>query len=292
MPTAVKPTLMNPAGLSPQAEVRLASSGGSDLPVPDLSDGAAVTAWRVAQHDAWGTDGVPGEATHIAHTIAGIECLITGPSGAPTVMYLHGGGFCLGSPGTARPITARLANKLRVVSVDYRLAPEHPFPAGLADAEAVYRVLAADAPVALAGDSAGGNIALGVAQRCADVPPYGIALFSPHLDFGVPSRAHDLFAAYVADSSIDDPFVSPLSTPDEGLGSLPSLLLQTTTSETLYPQVVDLAERSSAAGGSVVLQIWQGLWHGWHYHRELPEAWHAVDAARDWLADNVPKRNG
>ena len=87
------------------------------------------------------------------------------PAKAGVLLYLHGGAFCLGSPATHRALTARLAlaTGLPVFSLDYRLAPEHPFPAALDDALAACRALQSEGPVVLAGDSAGGGLALGVA---------------------------------------------------------------------------------------------------------------------------------
>lgn len=279
---------MNPDGLSPEATARLAQQQAGrvgDLAVPDFGDLGAVATWRAAQHADWGTGATDGEAEHVAATIAGVDCLVAGPTGAPTVMYLHGGGFCLGSPGTALPITARLATRLRVVSVDYRLAPEHPFPSGLDDAISVFGELIAEAPVALAGDSAGGNLALGVALA-NNVKPAAIALLCPHLDFREPPASTEMEVmspAYLGAASTANPLASPLAAPVEQLAELPSVLIQTTTTEAMHPQAIALAARIGSSGGDSTLQVWNGLWHAWHYHRDLPEAWGAVDCARDWL---------
>ena len=103
------------------------------------------------------------------------------PCRAGTVLFLHGGAYCVGSPRTHRALAAWLARDsgLPVVVPDYRLAPEHPFPAALDDALAVYDVLAAQGPVLIAGDSAGGGLALALAVQVRDSgrpAPAGLAL--------------------------------------------------------------------------------------------------------------------
>ena len=283
--------VMNPNGLSAQAEARKARSSG-DMPLPDLADPAAVVRWRAEQHRAWGEDVAPGEPPHRSAVIGGVSCLVAGPDDVPPVVYLHGGGFCLGSPGTAVPITARLAAIHRVVSVGYRLSPEHPCPAAIDDVVAVCASLATEGPFALAGDSAGANIALSASLKLAEkqqLGPAALALLCPHLDFRLPSdreaAADDatlaLGRAYLGGRSTADPLASPLARADEELSFLPSVLIQTTDTERMHGQALDFAARTPQ---STTLQVWRDLWHGWHYHRELPEAWDAVDGAAQWLA--------
>ena len=109
-----------------------------------------------------------------AGTVGGVPGEWSRRSGAParpgSILYLHGGAYCVGSPATHRALTSRLARVtgLPVFSADYRLAPEHPFPAALDDAVAAYRALRADGPVILIGDSAGGGLAL--APMCPGRP--------------------------------------------------------------------------------------------------------------------------
>ena len=113
-----------------------------------------------------------------------------GASRPGSVLYLHGGAYCVGSPVTHRALTSRLARVLGlpVFAADYRLAPEHPFPAGLDDALAAYRALRADGPVILAGDSAGGGLALATALALRDAgepAPAALVLFSPWVDLAM-----------------------------------------------------------------------------------------------------------
>ncbi|MCC6437705.1 MAG: alpha/beta hydrolase [Acidimicrobiales bacterium] len=291
---------------SAQAEARLARGVG-DPPMarPDLDDRAAVARWRAAIHAAWGEGTEADEPTQRPIEVAGIAALASGPDDAPmTVLYLHGGGYALGSAGVAAPITARLAAAgLRVVSIDYRLAPEHPFPAALDDAVAAHGALrAGERPVAVAGDSAGGALAVGVTLRAAlegAIAPVALALFCPHLaheaDHDAGNAAGDeaggrtgeavaaLAAAYRNGHDPTDPLLSPLFAPAALLASLPPTLVQTGTLDALHPQALRFARLARAAGASVTLDVWEGLWHTWQYHRDLPEADRALAEAARFL---------
>ena len=296
---------------SEAAQARLARGvGDPDLDRPDLGDPVrvdpdAVDRWRAAVHRAWGEGCVAGEADHQPARIAGVDVLVAGPPDAPlTVVYAHGGGYVLGSPGVAVPITARLARHLRVVSVDYRLAPRHPFPAALDDVSAVFEALLADAttPVALAGDSAGGALALGAALR-APGGPCAVVLFCPHLDHGpvpddhrepVPTRSdgRELVALYRAGSDPTDGLLSPGRAATHRLAGLPPTLVQAGTDDALHRQAVRLVRRARVAGAPVTLDLWDGLWHAWQYHRDLPEADRAIAEAVEFLLACVPGRTG
>lgn len=281
---------MNPDGLSAQAERRAAAraaGAGVDPEPPDYNDIEAFADYRRALHAAWGEGIVAGETPHESITIAGRDALVAGPVDAPTVLYLHSGGFCLGSPSVEAPITARLATRLRIVSLDYRLAPEHLFPAAIDDAERAYRELAdRHGRVAVAGCSAGGNLAVAVARRCVDRPVAALALFCPHLDFGLvrqrPLRGFE--AAYLAGHDIADPEVSPAGATAAQLGPLPPISVQWSVDEPMAPEITAFVHTVAGSGTPIRAQAWRGLWHAWHFHRELPEAWQAVDDAAEWLA--------
>jgi len=292
-----QPQAMNLGGLSPEAQVRLARHGegaGGDLPVPELDDHETVGAWRRNQHAAWGEGHVDGEIEHVPTSVAEVPCLlarsprVATDSGSRQLMHLHGGGFCLGSPGADIPITARLAHEVDTVSVDYALAPERGFPAAGDDCFAVYRELAATGPVVISGISAGGNLAVGVALRCAEAglePPVGLVLLSPHLRFSTGQAISPLSAAYLGMTDRTDPSAAPAFAADADLAKLPPTLVQVTNTESFYEAAVDFAGRLDALGVTTTLQVWDGLWHGWHYHRELPQAWDAVDRAAAWAAE-------
>lgn len=282
---------------SVEAERRLAAGVGSntDHPLPDLADLAAVRRWRSEQHEAWGEDRAQGEAEHQRVEYGGVRCLRAGPERDDlVVVYAHGGGFCLGSPGTALPITARLARHHEVVSVDYRLAPEHPAPVAIDDVAAVAAtVMASGRPVVLVGDSAGGFLALVAAQRWLHhlEPPErasshgllrGIVGLSPVVE--IPAAPEPLLAAFAAEG----PW-SAIDCPDPGGATSgppwPPVLFQSTDAEAIHSSVRKAAARLAARGGCVRHQVWTGLWHAWHYHRELPEARQALDEVSAWIDD-------
>lgn len=215
------------------------------------------------------------------------------PEGAvddAVLLFLHGGGYFFGSARTHRTLTSALArySRMPVLALDYRLAPEHPFPAGLDDAVAACRALQAEGRrVFLAGDSAGGGLALAtmLSLREAGLPmPAGAALFSPWTDLagtGVSLGTHtcamfhgqSLHRAagfYLAGQDPRHPLVSPLYADLQGL---PPLLIHVSGSEVLLDDSTRLAARAREAGVSVDLRIFPDQPHVWQiYARVLPEA--------------------
>jgi len=240
--------------------------------------------------------------------------VLTGPSSMAraVILYLHGGGYCIGSPATHRPITSVLALRsgLQVHVPDYRLAPEHPHPAALNDAMAVYRELIAEPGrrVILGGDSAGGGLALALALsiRDAGLPaPAALLLLSPWVDLacgGESMRSHAerdpmlsaaglqrWASAYVGRMPVEHPLCSPLLA---DLSRLPPLLIQVGTEEVLYDDAERLHDRVEAAGGSVSLQVYPDVWHDFQLHAGvLSEANEALgrlaDFARAALVDTA-----
>ncbi|GAA5042173.1 alpha/beta hydrolase [Nocardia callitridis] len=198
---------------------------------------------------------------------------------AGAVLYLHGGGYAVGSPQTHRSLAARLAKEIgcAVYVLDYRLAPEHPFPAALEDAEAAYLELidntgfSAD-QIAVAGDSAGGGLALALAQRLIAKhghTPAALGLIAPWVDPNqIPERDRDLViskswsrvcaAAYLGGGDSADPGYAPLT---GTLHGLPPTYVQVDRSELLHPQCVDFVEALHAAGVHARFTESTGLWH-------------------------------
>ena len=217
------------------------------------------------------------------------------------VLYLHGGGYCIGSPRSHRHLAAAIgaAATATVVLPDYRLAPEHPFPAAVDDAVAVYRALLAEgiAPsrIVVAGDSAGGGLTVAtlIALRDAGVPlPAAGVCLSPWVDLTCSARSYETRAsadpivrresvgemarAYLAGRDPRTPLASPLFA---DLSGLPPLLVQVGSDEVLVDDAAQLAERAKAAGVPTTLEVWDAMVHVWPWFLTmLDEAATAVDA--------------
>jgi acetyl esterase/lipase len=211
------------------------------------------------------------------------------------ILYLHGGAYVIGGPASHGKLAAQLGHAARceVYFVDYRLAPEHPFPAALDDALAAYRWLLAQGldarRVIVAGDSAGAGLALAtaLALRERKLPlPGALVLISPWTDLtlgGTSHRSHAqrdpmLRASWLADSAqryaagrpLTDPLLSPLFA---DLSGLPPMLVQVGSEEILLSDAEGLAQRAGAAGTAVTLRRYDGLWHDFQVHAGLlPEA--------------------
>lgn len=297
--------------LSPQALERLVRPASPPLRPPPLGDRAAVARWRTAVHATW-LDGDPPPAArgHRADVIGDVPVLRTSARvDGPLVVYCHGGGYALGAAAVAVPITERLADGAEIVSVDYRLAPEHPCPAAIDDVAAVVDALVDDdwegRPFAIVGDSAGANLALAVTRRRqaeGRQRPVALALLSPHLDLrpeartdGAGRRGEDvddeaagwLRDAYCGSRLPTDPEVSPVL---GDLGGLPPTLVQVGTADSALDQAVRFARRARSAGVEVTLDVWDGLWHAWHYHRHLPEADRALAEVAAFIAPVATSR--
>ena len=216
------------------------------------------------------------------------------------ILYLHGGGFVAGAPATHRPLTWRLARltNLPVHVVDYRLAPEHPFPAGLDDCFAAYQGLLAQGieshHIAIIGDSAGGNLTLTVALKAKmqNIPlPGCLVCLSPVTDLVEPGQSHHenvrsdalfvptsfatLVETYCPGHDARDPLISPLR---GDLSALPPTLLQCSGAEILRDDSVRIADKMRAAGTSVELEIWPKVPHVWQVLADVvPEARQAID---------------
>ena len=226
--------------------------------------------------------GVPGE--WLRPRSAAAATAATAHSASPaTVLYLHGGAYCIGSPATHRSLTARLAltSGLPVFALDYRLAPEHPYPAALHDALAAFRALRAQGPVVVGGDSAGGGLALALAMALRDAGepgPASLLLLSPLGDAVAPNPlpvpppgeamlshrwAQACVDFYRAQHSAAEPGISPLR---GHLGGLPPVLIQAGTDELLHDQALALHAALEAAGVPSRLEVTQHRWHVFQLH--------------------------
>lgn len=252
----------------------------------------------------------PRGATFTAATVGDVpgEWVRARGHGGPslTLLYLHGGGYTTGSPATHRALTGHLAARCdaQVFAADYRLAPEHPFPAALDDALAAWRGLRAaglDASgIAIAGDSAGGGLAVATALRLREIgepTPRALVLFSPWVDLTLellsPAPPGEVMltlpwvrecaGAYAAGTGCRHPLISPIEADLEGL---PPTLVQVGTDELLLPDSRRLCERLRAARVPVELTEFPGRWHVFQANAGvLADADRALEAVGRFLRD-------
>jgi epsilon-lactone hydrolase len=251
---------------------------------------------------------LPRRTTVTEQTVAGLRAEVVScgtPGPGLTVIHFHGGGYCLGSAVTARSWAAHLSAQTgcRVVLPEYRLAPEHPYPAALEDAQAVTKALSGAGPVVVSGDSAGGGLALALVLSMRDAGqelPAGAILLSPWLDLGRDRRAvpdlvrRDVLLtpdwldacarAYAEPSSWADPLISPLHAEHSGL---PPLLIQAGTEEMLAPDAGLLAASASAAGVDVTYTRWPRMWHDFTLQAGLLAAADSAVAQASWFVSKV-----
>jgi acetyl esterase/lipase len=217
---------------------------------------------------------------------------VTDDSRSAVILYLHGGCYCIGAPATHRALTSHLARAtgLPVFAADYRLAPEHPYPAAVDDAIAAYQSLQETGPVVIAGDSAGGGLAVVTALRTRQLhlhPPAALILFSPWVDLAM---------TRLSDRVTDDPVVSrawlaacarnylagsdpraPLASPIYGdLRGLPPTLIQVGADELLRGDAMRMRDALLSADVTVRCEIGEGVWHGFQLHAGMLKA---ADAA-------------
>jgi monoterpene epsilon-lactone hydrolase len=227
------------------------------------------------------------------------------------LLFLHGGGYQFGSLHSDGELAARLgrAGGMRVLFPEYRLAPEHPFPAAIDDVRAVWRWLRTDqqlsaASVAVAGDSAGGGLAVAllVATRDAGAAlPAAAVLMSPTVDLtssgasmrdradedpiSTPALLRQLAADYLAGADPETPLASPLFA---SLSGLPPLLVQVGTADLLLSDAERLAEAAARAGVDVQLEVGEGLPHVYQLALGTPEAAEATERVGRFLRARVP----
>ncbi|MDQ3687912.1 MAG: alpha/beta hydrolase [Acidobacteriota bacterium] len=227
-------------------------------------------------------------------------------SGEAAILYLHGGGYVSSCPATHRPITAALARltRFRVFSLDYRVAPEHRFPAAVDDAVAAYRWLLGQGlpatAVSVAGDSAGGGLVLSQLLRARDaglpLPACGVC-FSAWTDLAGTLESvqrndgrcamfrteniAEFAAAYLGGGSPFDPYASPAYA---DLSGLPPLLLQVGSTELLLDDTRLVHQKVQEAKGCSRLEIYDGVFHCWQMgDGMMPEAGIALRRAADFI---------
>ena len=261
------------------------------VPVPDTVEIEPVDA-----------GGVPAEWIHGPGALADRRLL-----------YLHGGGYVAGGLGSHRPLAGRIsmATGCWVLLIDYRLAPEHPFPAAVDDATAAYRWMSENGPSGqsraantfIAGDSAGGGLTLATLLTLRDagnaLPDAAITL-SPWTDLAVNEESMKTRAStdpffdasmlpilplmttsYVGEANPQNPLVSPLYGDPTGF---PPLLMQVGGAETLLDDSTKFAEKAKAVGVQVTLEVWPEMFHVWQALAPMfPEAQQAIDRIGEFI---------
>jgi acetyl esterase/lipase len=221
-------------------------------------------------------------------------------------LFLHGGGYISGSPRTHRRLAANLsrATHMRVLMPEYRLAPEHPFPAGVKDALQVFGWLLqqglTEEDIVVGGDSAGGGLTLSMllALREAGAKmPLAAVLLAPWTDLTVASPSYrsnrkydpiitreglqEAAAWYAGDRDPADPMMSPMFA---DLSGLPPMLIHAASDEAMVDDSRLFADRAAAHGVDVTCKIFDGLWHVFHHGgMEIPESRQAIDEIGAYL---------
>ncbi len=267
----------------------------------------SVAQMRIDWDAAFQADIAP--ISHHRVSVAGVGGEWIAGADAPhdkAILYFHGGGFRLGSVSSHRELIARIAGAsgCRVFAINYRLAPEYRFPAPLEDALAAYGWMLDQGlrpeNIALAGDSAGGNLMLttmlGLPERGLPLPAAGV-LMSPWTDLAAtgetyvsradadPIHQRPMIAAlgknYLGEGGDPrDPLASPLYA---DLTGLPPLLIQVGDRETVLADSTMFADKARAAGVDVELQVWDGMIHVFQMFAELPEARRAIASIAEFL---------
>lgn len=280
-------------------------------PPPPEASPAQLRAWFDASNSqmptAAGLQATPLQISNGAGGTMAAELLIT-PQADPCklIIYYHAGGFVFGSLASHRALCSYLAqfSGARVLNVDYRLAPEHPAPAAHDDAFAAYQWALANgyaaSAIALAGDSAGGNLALSTAVRARNqglALPAAIVALSPALDLASEGESHrtvdDPFitrelmgffnAMYVPGGDVRSPTVTPFYSAE--LQGLPPVQLQVGSRERLRDDAVTMAARLKAAGAEVECTVWDGMVHCWQlFAPVLDEALASLEQAGRFMA--------
>ena len=256
---------------------------------------------------------IPAGVTLTETELAGVKGLRLTPerpeSGA-VLLYFHGGGYVLGSPLTHRSLVGHLArlSGIEAASMDYRLAPEAPFPAAVEDGVACYQGLLdngiAPGRIIIGGDSAGGGLTLATAVKARDTGlpmPAGLVLISPWTDLTQAGWSHDtqadkdpmvsregleaLAALYLDGTPASDPLASPGFADLEGL---PPMLIQVGSDEVLLTDSTELAGRAGAARIEVTLEIWPKMVHVFQmFHDMLDDAQAANLRIGQWIRQRL-----
>jgi len=279
---------------------------------PDLH-GAPIEQRRAAMDAITVMFPVPDDVTREPVDAGGVPAeWIAAPStdAERVIYYLHGGSYALGSINSHREMISRLsrASGARALAIDYRLAPEHPFPAAIEDATMAYRWLLSTgvdpAQVVIAGDSAGGGLTMATLltlRDAGDPLPAAAVCLSPGVDaeatgdsMTTKAEADPMFTrediletaqAYLNGADPRNPLTAPLYA---DLSGLPPLLIQVGTAEVLLDDSTRLAERARSAGVDVTLEVWDDMIHVFQFFASmLPEGQQAIDRIGEFVREHT-----
>lgn len=305
MPSFAANDMPIPESISPEAQAYLRSLPPRRTGSSDFSDPAAAARVRAMlgkmfltgarrittdySLDKVDAGGVPAVWVRLPENAAASR---QDPRKERVLLYLHGGGFVIGAAATDLSIPLRMGidARLPVLSVDYRLAPEHPYPAALDDSVAAYRWLLKQGykagNIGVVGDSAGGQLAVAVvlAAHKAGLPrPGAVVVMSPVTDMTNTGDSYVTMATfdpiqstdrsnrvdYMAGHDPKDPLLSPIFA---DLHDFPPLLIQVGTRDLLLSDSVRLARKARMDGVDVTLDVWDGMWHVFQSNPAVPEA--------------------
>jgi monoterpene epsilon-lactone hydrolase len=228
-------------------------------------------------------------------------------AGDKVILYLHGGGYEYCSAETHRPLAARIMEEagVRVLLPEYRLAPEHPFPAAIEDSIKIYKWLLnqgfQSSNIMFAGDSAGGGLSVAAALTLRDQGeplPAAVICLSPWVDLTssgesyVTNKDKDPYLSpegtkkaalmYAAGESLEHELISPIFADFRGF---PPLFIQAGSIEILQSDAEKLANQALKAGVNVRFKVWEGMWHVWQITGSLPEARKAIAEIGNFIRD-------
>ncbi|MBT30367.1 MAG: hypothetical protein CMO01_11970 [Thalassobius sp.] len=242
----------------------------------------------------------------------GIPCVMfndtEAQSKSPIMLYLHGGGYVMGSIATHQSLCKRIAEtcNLSVLAVEYRLAPEYPFPAAPDDAISAYLWLVKrypDRKVIVAGDSAGGGLALALTIKLIEdreQTPDMLVLFAPWTDLSCSTpkvkemaksdlildidELHEAAKVYSGRFEIENPFISPINA---SFKSFPPVYIQVGGKDMLMEDSLRVVEKMKADGVEVELDIWEKMFHVWQSYSMIPQAKEALQAVNSQISKTL-----
>lgn len=258
--------------------------------------------------------GVSFEQVAINFTISGAWITPNDADLTKVLLYFHGGGYCVGSKNTHRPLVSKIAkiSGIKALIIDYRLAPENPYPAALEDALLSYEWLLEQGykpgDILIGGDSAGGGLAaalLLLLKSKGRPQPVAAILLSPWADLTLsgdsihknadlepmlPLEEMDRWAEkYIGDADPKNPFISPLFGDYKGICPV---LIQVGTNEVILDDSKRLAAVMNKAGVKVEIEIWEGMFHVWQFFWQyLPEGIDAIYGIADYIRNTIFKQN-